>query len=86
MSFWHPICKTPILSDDKVEKSAEKMFEENGFHLIADTDYVLIYKKDDMSVTFNLIDKGYYVQGFKFITIDLLEIIIKQCKELGWLH
>ena len=66
--------------------NAEQMFKEIGWKKIQDNDSVIAYYHDSYNETieFSKEYKEYYVDNLA-IDIGILRVIIKQCKELGWL-
>ena len=84
--MWHEICDKPILSDDKIEKSAKEMFEELGYKKTNSEIEMIIYNNSENELLYFYLDtKDVNVDNITFINIELLKAINQQCKELGWL-
>lgn len=72
--------------------TAKEMFENLGYSLEVDNDYLIKYSKDDYGYTtfnFNLVTKKFhsnYKSIANSITLDEFKAVIQQYKELGWLE
>lgn len=68
--------------------SAKEMFEELGFELISNKNYMIQYynKEEDNEYLFHTINKWVEVPKGAYDVIDLktLKAINKQAEELGW--
>ncbi len=72
-------------------KSAKEMFEELGYEFkeifyYDDSNYAYEYSCGGKKITFQDIDeKGIVTDLVKYVSLDELQAIIQQMKELGWI-
>ena len=73
------------------EKTAEEMFKKLGYEFkeifyYDDSNYVYEYSCGGKKITFQEIDeKGIVTDLVKYVSLDELQAIIQQMKELGWI-